>query len=294
MCNDIIILINCKGMEKLNNKFKNLPPYSIYMSVYKGEKSEYLKESMESMFNQTYPADEFVLICDGPLTKELDEVISHYKSKYPNTLNVIRLDKNIGTGQCANMGIDICKNEYIVKMDSDDIALSERCEKQMRLMQSNPNLTMCGGYIREFDTNTQETIAIKKTPSKNSEIRQFARRRNPFNNQTLVFKKSMAKAIGGYSSIKRCEDYDFVVNMLRNGAIGENIPEVLVDYRVNKDNYARRQNWANTKSFINVRWRIFRSGYSNIIDFIVPCAMQMMIFILPKKLTAKIYKKFLR
>lgn len=281
-------------VAKMSDYTKNLPHYSVLMSVYRGEKPEYLRLSIESMFSQTLPTDDFVLVCDGALTDELEDVVKSFEMEYPDIFHAVRLRQNVGTGQCANIGIDACKNEYIVKMDSDDIALPERCEKQISLMSSNPAIDMCGAFIEEFDTDTDEFIAVKKTPVENDEIRTYAKRRNPFNNQTLVFKKSKVKAIGGYSSIKRCEDYDFVVNMLRNGAVGRNIPEVLVRYRVSKSNYERRQNWVNTKSFINVRWRIFRSGYSGFIDFLMPCVMQMVIFILPKSFTSKIYKKFLR
>ncbi len=272
----------------------DIPLYSVLMSVYSGEKPEYLKECLESMYAQTVPPDDFVLVCDGCLNEGLDMVISEFEKRYPESFHAVRLEKKSGVGACANIGIDACRNEYIVKMDSDDIALPERCAKQLSLMKDKPNLDMCGAYIREFDTDTGEMITVKKTPVTNEEIRKYAKRRNPFNNPTLVFKKSFAKKIGGYDTVNRCEDYDFVVRMLQNGAVGENIPEVLVNYRVSKSNYRRRRNWNNTKSFIGVRWRIFRSGYSGLIDFILPCAMQLIIFILPESLTGKIYKKFLR
>lgn len=273
---------------------KNLPSYSVLMSVYKGERPEYLRQSIDSMIEQTHKTDDFVLVCDGPLTKALDEVIFEYENKYPDFFHAFRLPENIGTGECANRGIELCKNNYIVKMDSDDIALPQRCEKQIALMQMHPDIDMCGAYIEEFDTDTNEFIAVKKTPESHDEIHRYAKRRNPFNNQTLVFKKELAKSVGGYSSVKRCEDYDFVVKLLMNGAKGANIPEVLVRYRVSEGNYERRQNWANTKSFIAVRWRILRTGYSGILDFLIPCAMQLFIFIMPKKFTGRIYKRFLR
>ena len=153
---------------------------------------------------------------------------------------------------------------------------------------------MLGAYIDEFDSQTGEVIATKKTPLTNKEIHKYARRRNPFNNQTLVYKKSRALSVGGYSNIKRCEDYEFVVKMLADGARGINLDKTLVMYRVTANNYERRRNWANTKSFVNVRWKIFRMGYSNLWDFIVPCTFQFFIFIMPKSLTGKIYKRFLR
>lgn len=277
-----------------HRNLSDLPDYSVLMSVYAKEEPKYLKECLESMYVQTHVTNDFVLVCDGALNDGLDEVINSFEKAYPQSFHPIRLDKSCGVGECANRGIKACVNEYIVKMDSDDVALPDRCEKQLSLMTENTQLDMCGAYIEEFDTETGELIAVKKTPVRNEDIHKYAKRRNPFNNQTLVFRKSFAQKIGGYDTVKRCEDYDFVVRMLQNGAIGENIPEVLVNYRVSKSNYERRSNWANTKSFISVRWRIYRSGYSGLSDFLIPCAMQLGIFILPKSLTGLIYKKFLR
>lgn len=276
---------------KVNNI--ELPAYSVLMSVYDGEKAEYLKESIDSMLMQTYPADDFVLVCDGGLTRELDELVNAYERENEN-FTLLRLDEKTGTGGCANAGLELCKNEYIVKMDSDDIALPERCELSLYAMAKHPEIDILGAYIEEFDSVTGDIIAVKKTPSGRKEILKYAKRRNPFNNQTLVYKKSAALKIGGYSDIKRCEDYDFVVRMLSNGAVGANLKKVLVKYRVTEGNYNRRRNWANTKSFIAVRWRIHKSGFSSLWDFIVPTAVQLVLFILPVKMTGLIYKKLLR
>ncbi len=270
-----------------------LPDYSVLMSVYAGEKPEFFKASVESMLNQTHPTNDFVLVCDGKLTDELDELVSYFEDNY-ECFHPLRLKENIGTGRCANRGIDACRNEYIVKMDSDDISVPNRCELSLYVMSKHPEIDMLGAYIDEFESDTGKTIATKKTPLSNKEIHKYAKRRNPFNNSTLVYKKSRALSVGGYSNIKRCEDYEFVVKMLADGARGINLDRSLVMYRVSGNNYERRKNWANTRSFINVRWKIFRMGYSGIIDFIVPCAFQLFIFIMPKSLTGRIYKRFLR
>ncbi len=270
-----------------------LPDYSVLMSVYKGEKPEYLKECIDSMLGQTFLTNDFVLVCDGPLTDELDRVIGEYEEKY-EFFRVLRLKENMGVGYCANEGLKKCRNEYIVKMDSDDIALPERCEYSMYLMARHPGIDILGAYISEFDSDTNEEIAVRKTPSGNAAIRKYARRRNPFNNPTLVYKKSWVDKIGGYSTVRRCEDYDFVVRMLAAGAVGRNIPKVLVRYRVSGSNYDRRRNWANTKSFIAVRWKIHRSGFSGLWDFLVTTAAQLVMFVLPSSLTGRFYKKLLR
>lgn len=270
-----------------------LPAYSVLMSVYDGEKAEYLKDSIDSMLKQTYPADEILLVCDGELTDELDELVETYEKENEN-FSVLRLDQKAGTGGCANAGLELCRNEYIVKMDSDDIALPERCEVSLYAMAKHPEIDILGAYIEEFDSVTGDIIAVKKTPSSRREILKYAKRRNPFNNQTLVYKKSAAQKVGAYSDIQRCEDYDFVVRMLAAGAVGINLKKVLVKYRVTEGNYDRRRNWANTKSFIAVRWRIHKSGFSSLLDFIVPTAVQLLLFVLPVKMTGLIYKKLLR
>ncbi|MBR1724735.1 MAG: glycosyltransferase [Ruminococcus sp.] len=276
------------------DKETKLPAYSVAMSVYAGEKPEFLRQSLESMLTQTHPCTELLLVCDGRLTDGLDAVIAEYLGKFGGRLSTVRMGKPAGVGACANEALNAARTEYIVKMDSDDIADPRRCEVQLRYMSRHPELDMCGAYIEEFDSATGRQIAIKRTPVKNHDIHRYARRRNPFNNQTLVYRKSAAKRIGGYGDFRRCEDYEFVVRMLKNGAIGVNIPRVLVRYRVTEDNLSRRRNLRNTKSFIAVRWRIFRMGYSSLIDFLVPCAAQIALFLLPGSLTGWLYGRFLR
>ncbi len=272
-----------------------LKPYSVLMSVYKGENNEYFKASMDSLCNQTYPADEIVLVCDGPLTEELDKSISEYKEKLGDVLKVIQLPENKGTAYCANEGLKHCKNEFIMKMDSDDVCADNRAEKQMGFLSDNPDIDILGSYIEEFKSADNSTIGIRQTPTIHEDIVKFAKRRAPFNNQTLVYRKSIAEKIGGYSNdLLRCEDYDFMVRMLMAGAKSANIPEVLVRYRVNKDNLKRRRNWKNTKSFFAVRKKIYKMGFSSFWDYILPCIGQFMLFITPSCITGLVYKIMLR
>ena len=270
-----------------------LPEYSVLMSVYSGENPDFFRTSVESILDQTYPPDDFVLVCDGKLTRKLDEVVSYFEDNY-ECFRPVRLAEKVGTGECANIGIENCRNEYIVKMDSDDIALPNRCEISMYALAKHPEIDILGAYIDEFDSDTGEYISTKRTPVSHKEIMKYARRRNPFNNQTLVYKKSLAKKVGGYSNIKRCEDYEFVVKMLAGGARGRNIGRTLVKYRTSSENFERRKNWDNTRSFIQVRWKIYRMGFSHFVDFLIPCTAQLIMFIMPSSFTKKIYKKVLR
>lgn len=272
-----------------------LQPYSVLISVYGGENADFFAQSLESLYIQTYPADEIVLVCDGALDKALDDVIAKYSEKFGGRLTVHRLESHGGTAKCANTGLALCKNEFIMKMDSDDVCLDNRAEKQMRYLAEHPDISILGCYIQEFNSTTGEDIATRCPPTENDEIRKFARRRAPFNNQTLVYRKSLALSIGGYSEeLERCEDYDFMVRMLMAGAKAANIPEALVRYRVTPGNLNRRRNFRNTKSFIAVRKKIRKMGFSSFADFFIPCAGQIVLFIIPSCITGFLYKKLLR
>ena len=126
---------------------KNLPPYSVLMSVYVKEKPANLSESLASIFEQTVPPDELVLVCDGKLTDELNVIIKAFESEYSEVFRSVRLLENVGTGMAANEGIKACRNELIAKMDSDDICVPDRFQRQLMMFLKNPKLDMVGGYI---------------------------------------------------------------------------------------------------------------------------------------------------
>ena len=270
-----------------------LPRYSVLMSVYDKELPENLNESLESMLMQSYPPSDLVLVCDGKLTNELNIIAKSFQDEYKKIFRLVRIDENVGVGKAVNKGIEACRCEYIVRMDSDDISVPDRCMKEMLLFAVKPELDIVGSYVEEFDDDTDEVLGVREVPILHDDIVRYSKRRNPFNRQSLAFRKSKAIEIGGYSDLKLCEDYEFAARMLSEGAKGQNIPEVLVRYRVDHRTPEVRKSWRLTKGFIKVRWVIFTSGYTGFRDFFVPCALQMGLFILPQKFTRWVYFKFL-
>ena len=123
------------------------------MSVYYKENPEWLDLAINSMLNQTILTNDFVIIKDGPLTNELDDVINKYLLKYPNLFNIVALEKNVGLGAALKIGVEKCKNEWIARMDSDDYSIPTRCEKQLKRIIENPNLDIVGSCIAEFEDN---------------------------------------------------------------------------------------------------------------------------------------------
>lgn len=268
--------------------------YSVLMSVYAKEDPEYFARAIESIVHQSVISNDIVIVCDGPLTQELDDVLNHFTSRYPDIFNIIRLEKNVGIGAAANIGLQYCKNDLVAKMDGDDIAVAKRCESQLRLFEDDPELTVCGGYIEEFRENPDEPYAVRAVPFSNDDIRAFAKRRQPFNNTTVMYRRNAVLAVGGYRDLRRCEDYDLYIRLLHAGYKAANISDVLVRVRVNRDAYARRGSWATLKGCILSRWGAYRLGYSSLLDVAVCVVGECIIIISPKWLKQFIYSRFLR
>ena len=114
--------------------------YSVLMSVYYKEEAEFLRLSIESVMHQTVKPNDFVLVCDGPLTEELDAVIADAAAQYGPLLQILRLEKNQGLKHALNAGLPLCKNELIARMDSDDVCAEKRCELQLKCFAEHPEL----------------------------------------------------------------------------------------------------------------------------------------------------------
>lgn len=209
--------------------------YSVLMSVYSKENPTWLRLAIESMQTQSLPTSDFVLVCDGPLTPELDGVIAEKQRQMGETLTVVRLEKNMGLGNALNEGIRHCRNELVARMDSDDIACLDRCEKQVAVFNEHPEVSICSGTILEFSETPEDADRRRMLPEGNEAIREFAKRRNPFNHACVMYKKSAVEAAGSYQHFYRLEDYYLWIRMLMVGYEGYNIQEPLIFVRATVD-----------------------------------------------------------
>ena len=144
--------------------------YSVLMSVYHREKPKYLEQAIESIQAQTLPTDDFVLMCDGLLNDALDKVIAAKQQEMGTMLNVVCLAKNARLGNALNEGIKHCKNELVARMDSDDIAYPDRCEKQLAVFDEHPEVSIFSGIVEEFTTDPNTVDAKRVPPETNAEL----------------------------------------------------------------------------------------------------------------------------
>lgn len=268
--------------------------YSILMSVYRLEKPAFFAQALQSMMAQTVLTNDFVVVCDGPLTPELDAVLDRFDRQYPGIFHVIRLPENVGIGAAANIGLQHCKNDLVAKMDADDISVPDRCEKQLRMFENHPELAVLGGFMEEFDEDPNCPYALRTVPLIHEEIRSFARRRQPFSNVTVMYRRSAVLAVGGYRSMARSEDYDLYVRLLHKGYRAANLRDVLTKARTDRSAMSRRASWATLKGCAQSRWRAYRMGFSSLGDFLFCVTGQFVMFISPAKLQQLLYQKLFR
>lgn len=221
--------------------------YSVLMSVYYKENAEHLRTAMDSIWEQTVKTDDFVLVCDGMLTQELNAVIAEMEEGHPE-LQVIRLEKNGGLGNALNEGIKHCKNELVARMDSDDKSRLDRCERQISIFSIHPEISIVSGIVEEFAASTEIIEACRVLPEKQEDILVFAKKRNPFNHPCVMYKKSAVEAAGGYQDFYLLEDYFLWVRMLQRGFGGYNIQKPLLWMRAGSEMYRRRSGWKYIKS----------------------------------------------
>lgn len=268
--------------------------YSVLMSVYHKEKPEYLRQSIESIQAQTFPTDDFVLVCDGPLNSGLDSIISMKQQEMGDTLNVVRLEKNGGLGNALNEGIKHCKNELVARMDSDDIAYPDRCEKQIAVFNTHSEVSVCSGVVEEFNTTPEIVDAKRVPPETNAEIIEFAKKRNPFNHPCVMYKKSAVEAVGSYQDFYLLEDYYLWLRMLMAGYKGYNIQKPLLHMRAGSDMYLRRAGWKYAKT----QKRLFRfmkdRGFIGNGQYIGSCVVRSGSALAPNWLRKLMFEKVLR
>ena len=267
--------------------------YSVLMTVYAKDNPAFFSLAIESMVKQTYAADEIVIVKDGIITKALQRVIDNYINKGINIVQV-QLEKNVGLGLALNEGIKVVRNEFIARMDADDYSMPDRCEKQIKEFEKNSNLDIVGCPVLEFVDTIDNIVGERKVPLANKAIYKFARKRDPFNHPTVMYRKSTIKAVGCYSNYRKNQDTDLWIKLLLNNAICKNLKEPLLRFRFDEGTYKKRKSWINTKILIEIRYKAWKSGFNSLGEFLLVSAVQLGMFILPVGFQKLLYKKILR
>lgn len=266
---------------------------TVLMSLYKGEKAAYFRQSLNSIFEQTLLPEEVLVVLDGPISDSLKQVLDAYVQRYP-AIHLLPQEKNLGLGYSLAIGVKAARNNLIARMDTDDIMRKDRLALQAKKFEENPNLTICGSNIAEFADSPTNIISRRNVPEHNEEIRQFSKKRNPFNHMTVMYKRESVLAAGNYQPMKGFEDYYLWARMLKQGIQAFNIQQDLVFARTGADMFTRRGGLKYLVPGIKGRFAVYRAGLGHLPDFLVAVTGHIVVSLVPNRMRAKIYEKQLR
>jgi len=202
------------------------------MCIYYKEKPENFSKALESIWMQSLRPDEIVIVEDGPLTVELNDVLIKWRQIIGRDLKIISLPKNMGQGYASNIGLNSCIYNLVARMDSDDISISSRFEKQVSFMTANQDVSVSSGTIEEYDQSMNLLISKRTLPLSFESIIKFSKRRSPINNPCVIYRRDDILAIGGYTFFGVAEDYALWSTLLSKGYKFRNIPDVLLRMRL--------------------------------------------------------------
>ena len=265
--------------------------FTILMSVYRREQPSFLSQSLASIFNQTVPPGEVVLVKDGPLTEDLEGVISCFAAEHPE-LKVIPLAVNVGLGRALNEGLKHCSFELVARMDSDDVCKPFRFERQLEVFREHPEVDVCGSWVDEFSEDKEHVVSVRRLPEYHAEICKYAKQRCPVNHVTVVYRRDKVLNIGGYQGFP--EDYYLWVKMILNHFQFYNLPESLVWVRFSPEVLKRRGGWRYAKDDVRAQWRFYRAGFLSIPELVRNVLVRGTVRLMPNDLRVWFYRCFLR
>lgn len=269
--------------------------FSVLISIYYKEKPEHFDACMTSIWDQqTFKPTEIILVEDGPLTVELYELIALWKERLQQTLRIIKLEENVGTGKAKNIGLQHCQYEIVSIVDTDDISVSDRFEKQMQCFDADVDLVVLGGQITEFVDDISSPSGMRVVPLDSQALRHYAKKQSPFNNMTISYRKSKILEVGGYQHHLWMEDYNLFLRVIAKGYKIQNLPDVLVYARIDNGMHARRKGFEYIKSEhqllkLKKQLKLQNPIHANML-FIVRSVFRLM----PSSMLGKIYNTFLR
>ena len=218
---------------------------SVIMSVY--ERVDFLRESIESILNQTYQNFEIIVVVEyTEKQNDINKLIKSYKNQ---KIQIINNTKRLGFAASLNVAIENCGGKFIARMDDDDISLAERFEKQVQFMNDNPDIGICGTHIKCFG-NSNDVWSY--TPVDPEECKIQLLFCTSLYHPTVMMRSDVIKKNKLYYDPEYfTEDYELWSRAIRFTKLA-NIPEILLRYRTSGQNITSNNSEKVHASHLNV------------------------------------------
>lgn len=213
-----------------------MPTLAALITVYHGTDAGELAVALQSLAVQTRPADDILIVLDGPVDASVEGVVEGFADKQQRA-RLLRLERNLGSGPASQAGLEAIDAEYVARLDSDDAAKPERFAAQLAYLQAHPEVAALGTAVEEFEGALTGGGKIRALPADPNE---YVKLNSPINNPSVMFRRDAVVAVGGYKDVPFMEDYDLWARLVAGGYCLANLPEALTYFRVGEGQLARR------------------------------------------------------
>lgn len=231
---------------------------SVLLPVYKKDNPKFFVESIGSVLGQTYQDIKVLVGVDGPVERELAETLKTYADN--EKVQLVYFPENRGLACVLNDLVAIAREqkcELLARMDADDICVSDRFQRQYDFLQANPEVDVVGGKIEEIDQDGKKNGKAVQYPLTHVDCRKFFRYRDPLAHPSTFFRmRYFDKAKGYRPEYRKNQDTMLWFDGFMNGCVFANLPETVLNFRVAKDFYGRRNGWKRAKQMMNSRMEI--------------------------------------
>ena len=238
--------------------------------------------------------DQVVLVVNGGSYSSVSK-LSEWDDWIQDPLfKMVYLDNLTPFGEALNHGLKYCRHDYILRIDPDDISLPGRIKLQMKSLEKDRNLAVCGGWAGEMYDDSGLISVTRETPLDHESIVRQARFKNPMLHVSVIMRKSHVESVGGYPELAKGQDYLLWIKLIMKGYRFKNINSVVVwvDY---SDDFSGRRGYQFFKSEAKMFIEIWKSGFISLPILIFNLSSRVILRNSPAFFRDFIYKiKFLR
>lgn len=227
-----------------------MPKVSVLMPVYNGEK--YIAQAIESVLSQSFRDFELIVIDDGSIDKSAEIVASYNDQRVRYVAN----PRNLGLAGARNRAIEVASGKYLAWLDCDDISLPDRLLKQVALLDSNPNLGICGTWVRTLGLKSEQVWQYPLHPG-------FVRGRMLFDDPVATSAAMVRRSCLAATELRfdtrfpPAEDYDLWERISSKNEVC-NIPEVLTLYRIHPNQISKIKSEEQKKAVWAIQSRLLQ------------------------------------